>query len=112
MKFYFYDSFIQIIICLYFFNSLYRYLSNYEYYCLQVPVGTIIKNSDSKMVGDLKEEGAMFILARGGAGGHGNHFFISSTNQSPSVAECGADGESITYILELRSMANFGLVSK
>lgn len=53
----------------------------------------------------------MFILARGGAGGKGNHYFISSTNQSPTVAEYGAEGEVFSYTIELRSMAQFGLVS-
>lgn len=63
------------------------------------------------MVGDLDKEGAMFVAARGGAGGHGNAFFCSDSEQSPKVAEYGAEGESITYTLEIKSMAHFGLVS-
>ncbi|XP_075211750.1 mitochondrial ribosome-associated GTPase 2 [Lycorma delicatula] len=83
---------------------------NAEHTIIKVPVGTIVKNSNDKQVGDLSNEGTMFILARGGAGGHGNHFFTSATNQSPAVAECGADGENISYTIELRSMAHFGLL--
>ena len=52
----------------------------------------------------------MFIAARGGAGGHGNHFFVSPTMQAPKVAEYGADGEDMQYTLEVRSMAHVGLV--
>ena len=61
-------------------------------------------------MGDLNKEGSMFILARGGAGGRGNHFFVSDTKQTPLIAEYGAIGEDQQYILELKSMANFGLV--
>lgn len=52
----------------------------------------------------------MFILARGGAGGRGNHFFATDLMQSPKIAEYGATGEHISYILEVKSMAHFGLV--
>ncbi|KAJ9596093.1 hypothetical protein L9F63_012722, partial [Diploptera punctata] len=76
-----------------------------HHYIVQVPVGTIIRSSSGKIVGDLKEEGTMFLAARGGSGGHGNHFFASPTSQSPQVAEYGADGEDIQYTLEVRSMA-------
>lgn len=54
----------------------------------------------------------MFVAARGGAGGRGNHFFVSDTLQAPSVAEFGAEGERCKYILELRSMAHIGLVRR
>ncbi|XP_063244608.1 mitochondrial ribosome-associated GTPase 2 [Bacillus rossius redtenbacheri] len=62
------------------------------------------------VVADLQHEGCMFVAARGGAGGHGNHFFTSDTLQSPKVAECGAEGEQLDYVLELSSMANVGLI--
>lgn len=52
----------------------------------------------------------MFVAARGGAGGKGNHFFISDTNTSPEVCEFGADGEDVSYGLELRCMAHVGFV--
>lgn len=52
----------------------------------------------------------MFVAARGGAGGRGNHFFISDTLQAPKIAEYGAEGEELQYVLEVRSMAHIGLV--
>ena len=61
---------------------------------------------------DLEEEGSMFIAARGGAGGRGNHFFCSDTNQTPRYAEVGGAGEDIGYILEMSCIADVGLVSK
>jgi hypothetical protein len=79
-------------------------------FSVQVPIGTIIKSGTGKVVGDLKDEDTMFVAARGGAGGHGNHFFISDTVQAPKIAECGAEGEELQYVLEVRSMAHIGLV--
>lgn len=52
----------------------------------------------------------LFIASRGGQGGRGNHFFISDTQQAPQVCEYGANGEDITYQLELRSMAHVGFI--
>lgn len=53
----------------------------------------------------------MFLAARGGAGGRGNHFFASDLQPTPKVAEVGAKGEKFVYSIELTSMAHFGLVS-
>lgn len=77
---------------------------------IKVPVGTVIRDVNQNIVGDLKKTGSMFIAARGGAGGKGNNFFATDINKSPEIAEYGADGESINYTLELRSMAHFGLI--
>lgn len=82
---------------------------NGQHAIVKVPIGTVVKR-DSTVVGDLSEEGSMFILARGGAGGRGNKFFTSDLKQVPLVAEYGADGEDKCYTLELKSVANFGLV--
>ncbi|CAH1389048.1 unnamed protein product [Nezara viridula] len=75
---------------------------NAQHTIVKVPVGTVVK-CDSKVVGDLSEEGSMFILARGGAGGRGNKFFASDVKQTPLVAEYGANGEDRRYTLELKS---------
>nr|CAD7439181.1 unnamed protein product [Timema bartmani] len=75
----------------------------------QVPVGTIVKTATGRVIADLSREGSMFVAARGGAGGHGNHFFVSDTAQSPQVAQFGAQGEDLQYVLEVRSMAHIGL---
>lgn len=77
---------------------------------VKVPVGTIIKNEAQTVVGDLFADGLMFIAARGGAGGKGNHFFTTDVEQAPKIAEYGASGESLQYYLEVRSMAHLGLV--
>lgn len=81
-----------------------------DHLIVQVPIGTIVKSMAGKIVGDLGEEGTMFIAARGGAGGKGNSFFKSNIEQAPQVCEYGARGEEMSYIAELRSMAHLGLV--
>ncbi|KAK9743568.1 DHHC palmitoyltransferase [Popillia japonica] len=77
---------------------------------VEVPIGTVIRDKDGKVVGDLMEEGMMFIAARGGAGGRGNHYFVTDTEQAPKVCEYGAEGEDLTYNVEVRSMAQVGLI--
>ncbi|CAB0016710.1 unnamed protein product [Nesidiocoris tenuis] len=76
----------------------------------QVPVGTVVKTADGRFLADLDKEGTMFVLARGGAGGHGNHYFTTDVVQCPVVAEYGARGEDFSYCIEVKSMAHFGLV--
>lgn len=71
----------------------------------------MFKSSDGRIVADLNQDGAIFIAARGGAGGKGNHFFATDTNQAPEVAEYGAEGEIFTYVVEMRTIAHVGLVS-
>ncbi|CAG9822980.1 unnamed protein product [Phaedon cochleariae] len=83
---------------------------NAEHNVVPVPIGTIIKNADGKIVGDLSNEGLMFVAARGGAGGKGNRFFISDTEQAPKVCEFGAPGEDLEYTIEIKSMAHVGLI--
>ncbi|XP_058452620.1 mitochondrial ribosome-associated GTPase 2 [Malaya genurostris] len=83
---------------------------NASHTVVKVPLGTIVKNSCGKVVGDLDTEGMMFVAARGGAGGKGNHFFTSDMEQAPQVAEHGGQGEDISYILELKSMAHVGFI--
>jgi GTPase len=83
---------------------------NADHSIVKVPVGTIIKNSEGRVIGDLERESLMFVAARGGSGGKGNTFFISDTNQAPDYSEYGAIGEDNSYFLELRSMANVGFI--
>ncbi|RZC32834.1 mitochondrial ribosome-associated GTPase 2, partial [Asbolus verrucosus] len=83
---------------------------NAEHCVIHVPIGTIVKNCHGRVVGDLSTEGVMFVAARGGAGGKGNHFFITDTQQSPEICEYGAEGEDLEYTLEIRSMAHVGLI--
>lgn len=78
-----------------------------------VPSGTIVIDSATGLViKDLAVEGDSVIAARGGRGGRGNTRFKSSTNQAPRQATPGGDGESRVLILELKVIADVGLVGK
>ena len=77
---------------------------------VNVPTGTLLRNREGELVGDLDIEGACFIAARGGAGGKGNAHFKTSVRQAPEIAESGAEGEQFSYTLELRTMADVGLI--
>ena len=72
----------------------------------------MFKSIDGKILADLDVDGAMFVAARGGAGGKGNHYFTTDVNQAPEVAEYGADGEELNYTVEIRTIAHVGLVRK
>jgi GTP-binding protein len=77
---------------------------------IKVPVGTVVKNKEGKIVGDLSENNMMYIAARGGAGGRGNKFFCTPEQQAPEICEYGAKGENMSYFLEIRSMAQVGFI--
>ncbi|MEX0748798.1 MAG: GTPase ObgE [Candidatus Saccharimonadales bacterium] len=74
-----------------------------------VPVGTVIYEGDTA-IADLVEVDATAILAHGGKGGFGNAHFVSSTRQAPRIAELGEPGEEKELRLELKSVADIGLV--
>lgn len=82
-----------------------------EHSILKVPLGTIIRNANGKIVGDLQQEGSFYIAARGGAGGRGNPAFKTDSGELPKVCEHGAKGETMSYTIELKSMAHLGFVS-
>lgn len=78
---------------------------------LKVPVGTLVKESSSgAVIVDLKKADEKFLLAKGGRGGRGNSRFTSSTRQAPTFAEPGNKGEEISITLELKLLADVGLV--
>jgi GTP-binding protein len=78
---------------------------------ISVPLGTIIKDAETeKIIFDLDENAKEIILARGGKGGKGNSKFATSTNQTPRFAEEGKQGEYKKVILELKLIADVGLV--
>ena len=76
-----------------------------------VPVGTIIKDlKTGEVIADLTEDGIKAIVAKGGKGGRGNKCFVSSTNQAPYYAEDGYPGEEKELLLELKLIADVGLI--
>lgn len=78
---------------------------------LYVPVGTIVRESTSgKIIKDLKKNGEEFLIAKGGKGGKGNVHYKSSTRQAPRFAQKGKEGQKITISLELKILADVGLV--
>ena len=80
---------------------------------LRVPTGTIIKDLESgAQLGDLDEDFAQVTLAKGGIGGRGNIWFATPTNQAPRKAQDGRPGESRRLSLELKLLADVGLVGK
>lgn len=77
---------------------------------VMVPVGTIATDEQGRMLADVDEDGKQVVIAHGGKGGFGNAHFISSTRQAPKVAEKGEAGEQFTLQLELKMIADVGLV--
>ena len=78
---------------------------------LDVPVGTVVKDAETlEQIHDLSEDGQQVILCRGGKGGWGNDHFKTSTNQTPRYSQPGEEGEEGVYILELKLLADVGLV--
>ena len=76
---------------------------------VEVPIGTVVKRGD-EIVADLTHDEERAIVAHGGDGGYGNWHFRSSTRQTPRIAELGNPGESFDAELELKLLADVGLV--
>jgi GTP-binding protein len=80
---------------------------------LPVPVGTVIRDADtSEWLGEILESGVEIVVARGGRGGRGNAYFVSATHQSPREWQPGEAGEKRTLELELKLIADVGLVGE
>lgn len=77
---------------------------------VQVPVGTVATDDKGVIIADLPEDGAQTVIAKGGKGGFGNAHFVSSIRQAPRVAEKGEPGEAWQVQLELKMIADVGLV--
>jgi GTP-binding protein len=77
---------------------------------VEVPVGTVVTNEDGLTLVDLTADGQQAVVAAGGRGGFGNAHFISSVRQAPKFAEKGEAGESKALTLELKLIADVGLV--
>ncbi len=81
---------------------------------IEVPVGTevwdVTGGKKGDLVGDLAEDGQRLVVAKGGQGGYGNTRFASSTNQTPMLAEAGEIGEQRDLRLDLKLLADVGLI--
>jgi len=75
-----------------------------------VPVGTVATDNEGDTVADLVEDGQRAVIAKGGKGGFGNAHFVSSTRQAPNFAEKGEAGEAMSLQLEIKMIADVGLV--
>lgn len=75
-----------------------------------VPVGTVVIDEHGGILADLHEDGQKAVVAYGGKGGFGNAHFVSSVRQAPRIAEKGELGESFQATLELKMIADVGLV--
>lgn len=76
---------------------------------VEVPIGTIVKR-DGEIIADLTKDGQRAVIARGGGGGFGNAHFKSSVRQAPLIAEVGEPGEEFEAEIELKLLADVGLV--
>jgi len=78
---------------------------------LRVPPGTVIRHAESgEVLADIVEPGKKVLVARGGRGGLGNTHFVTATRQAPRVADRGEPGEELALVLELKLIAEVGII--
>lgn len=78
---------------------------------IKVPMGTIIREAETnKIIADLSHKGQELVLLRGGKGGKGNVKFATATKQAPHYAEPGMPGDELNIVLELKLLADVGLL--
>ncbi|MBS1714399.1 MAG: GTPase ObgE [Armatimonadetes bacterium] len=77
---------------------------------IRVPVGTVVFEEDGETMVDLDTDGASFVVAKGGRGGRGNLHFTNSVRQAPTIAENGEPAETVAVRLELKLLADVGLI--
>ncbi|MDC0036869.1 GTPase ObgE [bacterium] len=77
---------------------------------IYVPVGTRVYDENNELIVDLIDDNMAYVIAKGGKGGKGNSHFSTSSNRAPTYAQSGLSGEEKTLYLELRLIAEVGLV--
>lgn len=77
---------------------------------IKIPAGTVLNSVDGQIIEDMTDDGQTYVIAKGGKGGFGNAHFVSSTRQAPQVAEQGEKGQQIEVVLELKMIADVGLI--
>ena len=88
-----------------------RHGSSGEHLFIRVPVGTVVRNADKGLIiADLTANGQEVVVARGGRGGRGNAHFSTANNKAPRMAEKGEPGEELWLELELKLLADVGLI--
>ncbi len=88
-----------------------QYGRNAEPLIIKVPAGTVVKDEDTgKIIADLTADGDRKVIAKGGRGGRGNAKFKNAANRAPTMAEFGEAGEAKTLFLELKLLADVGLI--
>ncbi|HEX6073803.1 MAG TPA: GTPase ObgE [Micromonosporaceae bacterium] len=87
-----------------------RHGANGDDLVLQVPDGTVVHGRDGEVLADLTGTGTSYVVARGGRGGRGNAALANTRRKAPGFAELGEPGERLDVVLELKSVADVGLV--
>ena len=88
-----------------------QYGANAENLLVKVPPGTVVRDAFSdELIADLTIEGERAVIVKGGRGGRGNVHFANAKNKAPDMAEKGEPGEARTVVLELKLLADVGLV--
>lgn len=84
---------------------------NAEDVYVKVPLGTVVINANTnQVIADIMIDNKKYLIAQGGLGGHGNAFFKSGYNKAPTLYERGEKGEQLDLILELKELADIGLI--
>lgn len=83
---------------------------NAKHISIKVPIGSIVRDTDQKIIANLKNDDHYFLAARGGSGGKGNRFFLSNEERAPTTVEEGARGEDRHILIELQTIAHVGLI--
>lgn len=92
-------------------RSKYQYGKKGQDLIIKIPPGTIVKDEKTgKVIADMTDNGQTFIVAKGGRGGKGNCKFKTATRQAPNFAEGGTQGQEREVILELKLLADVGLI--